>query len=350
MKNNKKYQTQLVSSQIAVLGAGSWGTTIAIHLFKQGYKVKLWEYFPENVALMSRTRKNPLLEGIPIPHKIPITNSLDEAVYDTSIIVIAVPSHTVRSILLGLKGKISKDVVFVNLSKGIEENTLKRMSQVISEVLDHPEEKIVTLHGPSHAEEVSRKIPTAVVAASKSIETAKLVQGIFMSPYFRVYTNTDIIGVELGGAVKNIIAIASGICDGMGLGDNTKAALMTRGLAEIIRMGLKLGAIRETFSGLSGVGDLIVTCNSKHSRNRYVGEEIGKGRKLKDVLDGMTMVAEGINTCRTVHQMVKKYNIVMPISDEIYKILFEDKDPKQAVLDLMNRVPVKEWHSLPDKK
>ncbi len=350
MNNNKISQNRLFGRQIAVLGAGSWGTTIAIHLFKQGYKVKLWEYFPENVVLMNRTRRNPLLEGIPIPHEIPITNSLDDAVYEASMIVIAVPSHTVRSLLLRLKGKVSKDAVFVNLSKGIEENTLKRMSQVISEVLDHPEEKIVTLHGPSHAEEVSREMPTAVVAASKSIETAKLVQEIFLSPYFRVYTNTDLIGVELGGAVKNIIAIASGICDGMGLGDNSKAALMTRGLAEITRMGLKLGAIRETFSGLSGVGDLIVTCNSKHSRNRYVGEEIGKGRKLKEVLDGMTMVAEGVHTCRTVYQMVKKYNVLMPISEEIYKVLFEGKEPNQAVHELMSRVPVEEWHSLPDEK
>ncbi|MCK4689344.1 MAG: NAD(P)H-dependent glycerol-3-phosphate dehydrogenase [Candidatus Marinimicrobia bacterium] len=334
---------------MAVLGAGSWGTTIAIHLFKKGYRVALWEYFPENVALMNRTRKNPLLRGIPIPHEIPISNNLDDVISGASIIIIAVPSHTVRALLNNLKEKVTKDIIFVNLSKGVEEDTLKRMSQVISEVLDHPEEKIVTLHGPSHAEEVSREIPTAVVAASKSMETAELVQKIFMSPYLRVYINTDIIGVELGGAVKNIIAIASGICDGMGLGDNTKAALMTRGLAEIIRMGLKLGAREETFAGLSGVGDLIVTCNSKHSRNRYVGEEIGKGRKLKEVLDGMTMVAEGVHTCKTVYQMIEKYSVVMPISEEIYKVLFENKDPRQAVRDLMNRDAVEERHSIPDK-
>jgi len=336
-------------SKMAVLGAGSWGTTIAIHLFKKGYKVALWEYFPENVALMNRTRKNPLLRGIPIPHEIPISHNLDDVISGVSIIIIAVPSHTVRALLNNLKEKVTKDIIFVNLSKGIEEDTLKRMSQVISEVLDHPEEKIVTLHGPSHAEEVSREIPTAVVAASKSMETAELVQKIFMSPNFRVYINTDIIGVELGGAIKNIVAIASGICDGMGLGDNTKAALMTRGLAEITRMGLKLGAREETFAGLSGVGDLIVTCNSNHSRNRYVGEEIGKGRKLKEVLDGMTMIAEGVHTCRTVHQMIEKYSVVMPISEEIYKVLFENKDPRQAVRDLMNRDAVEERHSIPDK-
>ena len=336
-------------SKMAVLGAGSWGTTIAIHLFKKGYRVALWEYFPENVALMNRTRKNPLLRGIPIPHEIPISHNLDCVISGASIIIIAVPSHTVRALLNNLKEKVTKDIIFVNLSKGVEEDTLKRMSQVISEVLDHPEEKIVTLHGPSHAEEVSREIPTAIVAASKSIETAKLIQKIFMSPYLRVYINTDIIGVEPGGAVKNIIAIASGICDGMGLGDNTKAALMTRGLAEIIRMGLKLGAREETFAGLSGVGDLIVTCNSKHSRNRYVGEEIGKGRKLKEVLDGMTMIAEGVHTCKTVHQMIEKYSVVMPISEEIYKVLFENKDPRQAVRDLMNRDAVEERHSIPDK-
>ena len=335
-------------TRIAVLGAGSWGTTIAIHLHKKGYNVKLWEYYLENVKLMNKTRKNPLLAGIGIPEDIPILHNLKETISKASVIVIAVPSQTVRALLKGIRGRVSKEVIFVNLSKGIEEETLKRMSQVISEVMDHPLEKTVTLHGPSHAEEVSREIPTAIVAASTDIDTAKRIQGIFVSSYLRVYTNADIIGVELGGAIKNIIAIASGISDGMGLGDNSKAALITRGLFEITRMGIKLGAKEETFAGLSGVGDLIVTCQSKHSRNRYVGEEIGKGRKLRDILDGMTMIAEGVNTCRTVHQMSKRYEVCMPISEEIYNVLFNYKDPHIAVRDLMNREPVHERHSLPD--
>ncbi|PIS29136.1 MAG: NAD(P)H-dependent glycerol-3-phosphate dehydrogenase [Candidatus Marinimicrobia bacterium CG08_land_8_20_14_0_20_45_22] len=340
---------RLKSKSVAVLGAGSWGTTVAIHLYNRKHIVRLWEYFSENVTLMNRTRKNPLLEGIPIPSEIPISNQLDEVIQNVSFIIIAVPSQTVRSLLEKMRGKVLKDVIIINLSKGIERGTLKRMSEVIREVLDHPTDKIVTLHGPSHAEEVSREVPTAVVAASTSPESAQAVQKLFMSSYFRVYTNSDIVGVEVGGAIKNIIAIASGICDGMNLGDNSKAALITRGLLEITRIGMMLGGKEETFAGLSGVGDLIVTCGSKHSRNRYVGEEIGKGRKLKDILAGMTMVAEGVETCQTVHEMVSKYGAVMPISEEIYKVLFENKDPHLAVHHLMNRDPVMERHSIPKK-
>jgi glycerol-3-phosphate dehydrogenase (NAD(P)+) len=334
--------------KIAVLGAGSWGTTIAIHLHKIGHKVKLWEYFKENVDMMNKTRKTPLLRGIPIPKDIIISNDLDEVVRDAKIICTVVPSHTVRKLLKNLVNKIDKDVVFVNLTKGIEEDTLLRMSEVIHDVLKHPKEKIVALYGPSHAEEVSREIPTTIVAAGISLKTASYVQNIFMNKYLRVYTNDDICGVEIGGSIKNVIAIASGICDGMGMGDNTKAALITRGLMEITRMGMLLGAREETFAGLSGVGDLIVTCNSKHSRNRYVGEEIGKGRKLQDVLDGMSMIAEGVHTAHTVHQLMKKHNALMPISEQIYKVLFKNKDSKKALYELMTRDPVTERHSLPE--
>jgi glycerol-3-phosphate dehydrogenase (NAD(P)+) len=338
-----------MNTNISVLGAGSWGTTIAIHLFKQGKSVKLWEYYPENAALMNRTRRNPLLEGIPIPKDIFITNNITEAVKNASVIVVAVPSHTLRSLVIKLKDKVSKNLIFVSLTKGIEENTLQRMTEIISEVLKHPIENIAVLHGPSHAEEVARLVPTAVVTASVKIDTAKIVQKIFMSNYFRVYTNTDVVGVELGGAIKNVIAIAAGICDGMDLGDNSKAALITRGLAEIMRMGLTLGAKEETFAGLSGIGDLIVTCYSKHSRNRYVGEEIGKGRKLKDILGGMSMIAEGVHTARTVHQMVAKYKVDMPISEKIYKVLFEEENPHTVVKELMSRNPVHERHAFPQK-
>lgn len=333
--------------KIAVLGAGSWGTTIAIYLYNLHHSVNLWEYFPENVAYMNKTRRNPLLAGIPIPENISILDDLKQAVKDIDDIVIAVPSHTMRALLENLRGLVDINTMIINLTKGIEENTLLRMSELISTVLQHSSDRIVTLHGPSHAEEVSREIPTAIVAASTNIKTARIVQLLFSSKYLRVYTSTDIIGVEIGGAIKNIIAIASGICDGLGLGDNTKAALITRGLMEIIRMGVHLGASEKTFAGLSGVGDLIVTCSSKHSRNRYVGEEIGKGRKLQDILNGMSMVAEGVHTCMTVHQMVEKYQILMPISEEIYKVLFKGKSARKAVTDLMTRSPVDEWHSVP---
>jgi len=333
--------------RFAVLGAGSWGTTIAIHLNHLRHWVTLWEYFPENVAYMNKTHRNPLLEGIPIPPEIPIVSDLRAAIEDVSAIVVAVPSQSVRALLEGLQGLIGKNAIFINVAKGIEENTMMRMSQVIQDGLSVLPEKIVILSGPSHAEEVSRQVPTAIVAASTEIEAARFIQQSFSSSYFRVYTSTDIVGVEIGGAVKNIIAIASGICDGLGLGDNTKAALITRGLMEIIRLGVKLGGREETFAGLSGVGDLIVTCGSKYSRNRYVGEEIGKGRKLKDILSGMSMVAEGVRTCVTVHQMSRKYQVLMPISSEIYQVLFEGKSPKKALHDLMGREPVDEWHSVP---
>jgi len=335
--------------KIAVLGAGSWGTTIAIHLHKLNHRVGMWEYFPENVAYMNKTRRNPLLTGIPIPNEIIISNDLTETISNAEAVIIAVPSHTMRALLNNVRGLIAANITVVNLSKGIEENTLLRMSELINHILGHPVEKIVTLSGPSHAEEVSREVPTAIVAASAGIDSALYVQKLFNSHYFRVYTSTDIIGVELGGSIKNIVAIASGICDGLGLGDNSKAALITRGLMEIIRMGVHLGAKEATFAGLSGVGDLIVTCSSKHSRNRYVGEEIGKGRKLDEILKGMSMVAEGVHTCMTVHQMIEKYRILMPISAEIYKVLFEDKNPRTALIDLMTREPVHEWHSIPKK-
>lgn len=333
--------------RVAVLGAGSWGTAFAIHLNKLGFSVKVWEYFPENVSIITKTHRNPLLPGIPIPPAIFVSNDISEVVDDCEVIVVAVPSHTVRKVLKGIKGRTNGKII-VNLSKGIEEDTLLRMSQVIHQVLEHPYNMIVTLHGPSHAEEVAREIPTCVVAASTDMETARFVQEQFMTTYFRIYRTIDIIGVEIGGAIKNVIAIAAGICDGLALGDNSKAALITRGLFEITRMGVKLGAWEQTFAGLSGVGDLIVTCNSRYSRNRYIGEEIGKGRKLQDVLSGMTMVAEGVRTCHTVHQMSKKYKVSMPISEQVYKILFEDKSPREALTELMTRDPVEERHSLPE--
>jgi glycerol-3-phosphate dehydrogenase (NAD(P)+) len=238
----------------------------------------------------------------------------------------------------------SADPIWVTVSKGIENDTYLRISQVIAEVAGIDPKKVVALSGPSHAEEVGRKIPTAVVSASTSIKSAETVQKAFMNKYLRVYASEDVIGVELGGALKNIIALAAGICDGAGFGDNTKAALMTRGLVEINRFGVEMGAQSNTFAGLSGMGDLIVTCMSRHSRNRHVGEQIGKGRKLQEILDEMVMVAEGVKTTLSAFELSQKYNVEMPITEQIYYTLFKNKSPQQAMFDLMNRASkIEDW-------
>ncbi len=323
---------------ISVIGAGSWGTTLAILLAKKGYPVTLWVYEPEILAAMQAERVNArYLPGVPLPAELKLIGDLQEAVTSARFLIMAVPSHAMRSVCGQIAGFVRKDQYLVNVAKGIENDTLKRMSEVISETLALPEKQIASLYGPSHAEEVSRGIATAVVAASGDLNTARRVRELFRSDYFRVYSSTDIIGVECGGSLKNVIAIAAGICDGAGFGDNTKAALLTRGLAEISRLGVIMGAQPETFAGLSGIGDLIVTCMSKHSRNRYVGEEIGRGKTLKAVLDGMVMVAEGVKTTRSVHQLSEKLGVEMPISGQVYRVLFDDKRPHDAVAELMTR-------------
>ena len=329
---------------IAVLGAGGWGTTLSILLHDNGHKVTLYEYKPDYAEFLQEKRINETyLPGIKIPYEIEITSNLEEAVKNKHIIVLAIPTQYIRSVIEKIDFNLIKNAVIVNVAKGIEISTLKRVSEIIKDVFTEIDEtKISTLSGPSHAEEVARKIPTAVVVGSKSIETAKFVQNEFMNPYFRVYATTDIVGVELGGSLKNVIAIGAGICDGAGFGDNTKAAIMTRGIAEISRLGIALGAKPETFAGLSGIGDVIVTCMSKYSRNRYVGEQIGKGRKLKDILAEMEMVAEGVTTAKSVYQLSQKVGVEVPICVEVYKILYEDKDPILATTDLMTRRPKEE--------
>ncbi len=329
---------------IAVLGAGGWGTTLSILLHDNGHKVTLYEHKPDYADFLRSKRVNEIyLPDIKIPEAIQITSNLNEAVKNKHFIVLAIPTQYLRSIIEKIDFGIIKNSVLVNVAKGIEISTLKRVSEIIKDVFPEMDElKISTLSGPSHAEEVARKIPTAVVVGCKSIETAKFVQNEFMNPYFRVYATTDIVGVELGGSLKNVIAIGAGICDGAGFGDNTKAAIMTRGIAEISRLGIALGAKPETFSGLSGMGDLIVTCMSKYSRNRFVGEQIGKGRKLKDILSQMEMVAEGVTTAKSVYQLAQKVSVEVPICVEVYKILYEDKDPILATTDLMTRRPKEE--------
>jgi glycerol-3-phosphate dehydrogenase (NAD(P)+) len=325
--------------RISVLGAGSWGTTLAILLYTNRHDVTLWTYNPEHARFMRETRTNPqFLPEIIIPQDLTISDDLHKSVEQAEIIVSAIPTQFIRSVFTRLQGTEIKERFIVNVAKGIEIETLMTTSEVISDSCrDVDPNRQAILSGPSHAEEVSMNIPTAVVAASPSLDTARLVQSVFLAPSFRVYASDDMRGVELGGAIKNVIAIAAGISDGIGFGDNTKAAILTRGIVEITRLGIAMGANQNSFSGLSGIGDLIVTCTSKHSRNRYVGEQIGKGRSLEDVLAGMVMVAEGVATTKSVYSLSQKYGIELPISTEVYRVLFEGKDPYAATEDLMTR-------------
>lgn len=331
-------------AKIAVLGAGSWGIATSVLLFSNGHQVTLWEFDHLEMTKLAKDREHKeKLPGIVIPKEITITDDLTSATVGAEMLALALPSHTVREVAKKLARLKLPDPIIVNLAKGIENDTLCRMSEILKEELSsNLHDKIATLSGPSHAEEVSRKIPTTVVVAGFQEEIAKRIQQTFMNPYFRVYTNSDIVGVELGGSLKNVIAIAAGICDGMGLGDNSRGALLTRGLAEIIRLGEKLGAKRETFAGLSGLGDLVTTCISRYSRNRFVGEQIGKGKTLNQILKEMTMVAEGIKTTKSAYQLSIKYEVEMPITQQVYQVLFENRKPQQAITELMTRDPKSE--------
>ena len=325
--------------RISVLGAGSWGTALAIILQFNGHDVTLWEHKRLYARTLNKSRINKTyLPKIKIPKEILITNSLKDACSNQHMMILAVPSQFIRSVLENIKKYNLTDTTLVSVAKGIETDTLFTVSQIIKDVLpDISENNIAVLSGPSHAEEVAQKMPTAVVAASTSEETAKQIQAAFMTSYFRVYYSTDLLGVELGGALKNVIAIGAGIADGAKFGDNTKAAIMTRGIAEISRLGLAMGAQPKTFSGLSGIGDLIVTCMSQHSRNRFVGEQIGSGKKLKAVLKSMAMVAEGVATSNSSYQLARKFNVSTPIIDAVYNTLFLDKDPIKGTYDLLAR-------------
>jgi len=326
-----------MKNRIAVLGDGGWGTTLAILLAKKGFLVSLWGAFPHYISDLKRTRINKnFLPGVRIPSSVHITNSLD-IVVDSNIIILAVPSPYLRSVLNKIRkpGLILKDKFFLSVIKGIENHTLMRMSEVIQDCLGRV--KLVVLSGPTIAHEVARRIPTTAVAASKSHWDACSLQEILMTDRFRIYTHSDVVGVELGGSLKNIIAIACGISDGLGFGTNTKAAILSRGLAEMVRLGKKMGANEKTFSGISGVGDLVTTCISPYSRNRFVGLEIAKGGSLKEILEKMHMVAEGIYTVKSAYQLSKKYGVDMPITKEIYNVLYKNKSPLKVVSDLMTR-------------
>lgn len=323
--------------KITVLGFGSWGGTMAQHLCNNGHKVIGWHKFPEEVEEMQKTLQHNLIPQLQISKELHLTTDLEAALKDAEIVVVATPSHIVRSIIGESIEFIKDDAIIVNLAKGIENDTLQTMSQVITEAGKISKDRIVTLYGPSHAEEVALGMPTTLVAACVKSKTAKIVQQEFSSEVLRIYTNKDILGVELAGSLKNVIAIAAGICDGIGYGDNTKAALITRGLTEMTRLGVEMGAKPETFFGLSGIGDLMATCLSKHSRNRYVGEELGKGRKLEEILDEMKMVAEGVKTAKSVVQLRDKYKVPMPIASAMESVLFHGEDPKDKVKELMTR-------------
>lgn len=322
--------------KICVLGAGSWGSALALSLAKKGYSITMWTLNQEQADKINTTKENiNYLPGVLFPNNITLTTNIEEAVVDSKLIVLAVPSQAIRSICKQIKPFVSKEQVLVDVAKGLEKGTGLRLSEVCKDEL--PENPYVALSGPSHAEEVAKDIPTTLVVASENLEIAQEVQDIFMSPKLRVYTNPDVVGVELGGALKNIIAFGAGICDGLGYGDNTKAALMTRGIREIARLGIALGADKSTFSGLSGIGDLIVTCTSMHSRNRRAGILIGQGKSLEETLEEVKMVVEGITATEVAHEVAKKMNIDMPITNAIYSVLYENKNANEVVANLMMR-------------
>jgi glycerol-3-phosphate dehydrogenase (NAD(P)+) len=323
------------NKKISVIGDGGWGTTLAILLGSKGYKVGLWGAFPDYTEKMKASRENTkFLPGVKIPDSVTLTSVISEAA-DSDVIVMAVPSQYMRSVAGMMKGIHPGRKLFVNVSKGIENGSLMRMSEVITDVLGKV--RIGALSGPTISYEVARGLPTTVVAASEDSSAAEEIQDLFMTDNFRIYTNTDITGVELGGSLKNVIAIAAGISDGLGFGVNTKSGLLVRGIVEIARLGTAMGAKQETFYGISGLGDLVTTCVSNHGRNRWFGEEIGKGKAPGSVLKSTEMAVEGAGTARSCRELCKKHGIEMPIADEVYNVIFEEKDPKTAVRDLMTR-------------
>ncbi|MBC5995865.1 NAD(P)H-dependent glycerol-3-phosphate dehydrogenase [Romboutsia ilealis] len=332
-------------NKVSVLGAGSWGSALALVLAKNGFDVSMWTLNEEQCNYINKNRENiEYLPGVHIPENITTTVNLEEAVVGSEIIVLAVPSQAIRMVCQQIKPFITDDQILVDVAKGLESNTGLRLSDVCKEELYN--NKYVALSGPSHAEEVSKEIPTTVVVSSHDMNAAEKVQDAFMNSNFRVYINQDIIGVELGGALKNIIAFGAGICDGLGYGDNAKAALMTRGIREISRLGVAMGAEESTFSGLTGIGDLIVTCTSMHSRNRRAGILIGQGKSLEETLEEVKMVVEGITATKVAYEVSKKLNIDMPITSAIYSVLYDNSNPNEVVAELMMRKKVHEMEDI----
>lgn len=325
--------------RIAVIGAGSWGSSLALVLADNQYEVSLWSRRADQVEEINQLHRNAkYLAEIEIPSSVTATTDIVQAIEGVEYILLVMPTKAMREVLQLMKPHLQPEQVIIHSSKGLEPLTFKRISQIIEEEI--PEQKrraVAILSGPSHAEEVSLRTPTTIVAAAKDLSIAEEIQDLFINNYFRVYTSVDVIGVEVGGALKNIIALGAGLSDGLGYGDNAKAALMTRGLAEIVRLGVEMGANPFTFTGLTGIGDLIATCTSKHSRNWRCGYKIGQGEPLEDVLQAMGMVVEGVRTTKAAYQLALERNVSMPITRELYQVLFEDKSPKDAVDDLMGR-------------
>lgn len=333
-------------AKISVLGAGSWGTALALLLHNNGHEVTLWSALEDEVKMLREKREHASkLPGVKLPETMEITVDLEKSLADPDVAVLAVPSPFTRATAHRMAPFTKKGQIIVNVAKGVEENTLMTLSEIISQEI--PQADVCVLSGPSHAEEVGKGIPTTCVVSAEKRATAEYLQGIFMSPVFRVYTTPDMLGVELGGALKNVIALAAGTADGLGYGDNIKAALITRGIAEIARLGTKMGARMETFYGLSGMGDLIVTCASVHSRNRKAGYLMGKGYTMKEAMDEVKMVVEGVYSAKAAKSLAEKYQVEMPIIQEVNKVLFEKKPAAEAVRDLMVRDKKVETPMLP---
>ncbi len=323
-------------SKVGVLGAGSWGTALAVLLCKNGHDVSLWSYSKSGVEKLQKDRENKSkLPGVMFPDELQITEDLKEAMSGKEMLVLAVPSIHIRTTAKNMKPFIENNQIIINVSKGIEENTLMTLTEQIEEEL--PGIDVAVLSGPSHAEEVGKGLPTTCVAGAKTKEIAELIQATFMNEEFRVYTSSDVLGIEIGGALKNVIALSAGIADGLGYGDNTKAALITRGIAEITRLGVKMGGKKESFSGLTGIGDLIVTCASVHSRNRKAGYLMGQGKTMQEAMDEVKMVVEGVYSAKAAMALAKKYEVSMPIIEQVNAVLFENKNASEAVKELMLR-------------
>ncbi|MCI9381099.1 MAG: NAD(P)H-dependent glycerol-3-phosphate dehydrogenase [Dorea sp.] len=323
-------------ANVGIMGAGSWGTALALLLHKNGHQVTVWSISEEEVKMLSEKREHvSKLPGVKIPEDMVFTTDVESALKGKDFIVLAVPSPFTRNTARSMSPYIADGQIIVDVAKGIEESTLMTLSQQIEQEI--PQADVAVLSGPSHAEEVGRGLPTSVVVGAKKEETAKYLQEMFMNEVFRVYTSPDMLGMELGGSLKNVIALAAGIADGMGYGDNTKAALITRGIAEIARLGVKMGGAVESFTGLTGIGDLIVTCASVHSRNRKAGYLIGQGRSMQEAMDEVKMVVEGVYSAKAAVKLGKKYGVSLPIIDKVSEVLFEGKDPGEAVNELMLR-------------
>ena len=336
-------------ANVGIMGAGSWGTALALLLHKNGHNVTVWSINDDEVKMLSIKREHESkLPGVKIPDDMEFTSEMESAIKGKDFIVLSVPSPFTRSTARNMKPYVAEGQIIVDVAKGIEESTLMTLSQQIEEEI--PQANVAVLSGPSHAEEVGRGLPTIVVIGAKTKETAEYLQDMFMNEVFRVYTSPDMLGMELGGSLKNVIALAAGIADGLGYGDNTKAALITRGIAEIARLGVKMGGAIESFTGLTGIGDLIVTCASVHSRNRKAGYLIGQGMSMQEAMDEVKMVVEGVYSTKAAVKLGKEYGVSLPIIDKVNEVLFEGKDPREAVNELMLRDSKAEHTALPWKE